>query len=637
MFSRLLDLRTYACVASVAALLFAAESRAACEAEALSSAAAMNNVPESELSLELSRTSTFQQSGQTVHTFKYSHSASAQVFVVHKDVSCHTVDFETVYQENRTAELSLYGKKLPSLAAKLSSMAPADRLSVIIWFAIPADPVERRVDPGENPSNEQSDASLVSQRNGHAAHVAGAMQPFVARIQEYFPEATYNFLGVVPLISLELTKAQILQAEAWPEVLEIYDASRYHVLLSDVARESLGAEYADTAFGLTGVGATVGVIEHSEPQQVAGLTVSNINPANCYTTTIVREHATNVAGVVKSTASHAPGIAQGATVYSGCASMIQQQDQAMKDAMNAGVHVLNISQREPETGVLGHWARLSDYYVQNYAMTVVAGAGNDRQTNGLVGSPASAYNAIGVGYYNHRTTVDSTDDTIGFYSSFVNPNTVHGDHEKPDLAAPGLMRMLTRIDEGTSFASPVVAGASALAMQAKPWLKSWPEAVKAVHLAATDRNIEGASRQSDFDGAGSVSVFDAINSLFAVGSAYGIGHRYVPWNCSSIPQEQVIGSASFAGTGTKARVAMAWDSTPTYAEYRSRPSADFDLRIRRVRPGPFYDYVAGSYSMDGTVEIAEWNVSVGGTYEFVLVKHRCSESPRYLGISWWQK
>ncbi len=84
--------------------------------------------------------------------------------------------------------------------------------------------------------------------------------------------------------------------------------------------------------------------------------------------------------------------------------------------------------------------------------------------------------------------------------------------------------------------------------------------------------------------------------------------------------------------GTRTRVAIAWDTDPTYWDYPLRPSADLDLEV----VSPSGSVVAGSYSWDNTYEIVEFTPSVTGTYKLRVRKYRCDLSPRWLGWAWRQ-
>ena len=84
--------------------------------------------------------------------------------------------------------------------------------------------------------------------------------------------------------------------------------------------------------------------------------------------------------------------------------------------------------------------------------------------------------------------------------------------------------------------------------------------------------------------------------------------------------------------GFRTRVVIVWDTDTAYRRYRSRPSADLDLRI----VGHGNAVVARSLSFDNTYEIIEFTPAAAGPYDIAVRKFRCDSDPKWLGWAWRQ-
>jgi hypothetical protein len=169
----------------------------------------------------------------------------------------------------------------------------------------------------------------------------------------------------------------------------------------------------------------------------------------------------------------------------------------------------------------------------------------------------------------------------------------------------------------------MVTGTAALMMQRNPALQFWPEGIRAILMATGNRNLEGATRLSELDGAGGIRAHLADNVSHGVSGTWnGIGY-----NCSAAPTT-VVGSMAL-GRAQAVRVALSFDTDPNYVSYGTQPSADLDLVVR----DPSGVVVATSASFDNTYEIVEFLTSVTGNYNIEVVKFRCDLSPRFLAYA----
>ncbi|RMF92392.1 MAG: hypothetical protein D6734_12365 [Candidatus Schekmanbacteria bacterium] len=141
-------------------------------------------------------------------------------------------------------------------------------------------------------------------------------------------------------------------------------------------------------------------------------------------------------------------------------------------------------------------ARFWDSVVDDIGAIVTICAGNSGTGLNKIWEPSIAYNVICTAAINDNGTLTRTDDSI---ASFSSRGPTAGGRKKPDLAAPGYAIYTTnhnwetegdyRNAYGTSFASPHIAGACALLMNAGI---TSPKAIKAILInTAEDKGIPG--------------------------------------------------------------------------------------------------------------------------------------------------
>ena len=163
----------------------------------------------------------------------------------------------------------------------------------------------------------------------------------------------------------------------------------------------------------------------------------------------------------------------------------------------------------------------------------------------LVGSPGTSKKAITVGSYITRFTWDSIDDTTwafapsdrtGNYSTFSSMGPTRDGRQKPDLCAPGevIVSALSKdtspvpdpslivpdgkhiVMEGTSMATPHVAGVAALMLQAKP--SSTSDQLKNAMISSGRKDAFTGSSPTPLWGYGKIDATGSMGTVLSVRS-----------------------------------------------------------------------------------------------------------------------
>ena len=257
--------------------------------------------------------------------------------------------------------------------------------------------------------------------------------------------------------------------------------------------KTVGSIAFRTASGLTGKGIQVAVIDGEVDSMHPSLKGRVMQKKN-YTKEAWGKpdhHATGVAGIIASAHASLTGMAPAAMIANYKVFATNAQDQgsdfdatlAIQQALEDGVLIANCSWGVgPATDGTSREARAFNR-AWDLGLVIVKSAGNKGPSPGTLTSPADARGVIAV------AATDRKGKQVQDYSSRGPIAAKPG----PDLAAPGGgadrngIRGLTpgggtgSIGEGTSFASPHVAGLIALVLEQNPGMT--PDAVK-THLAS---------------------------------------------------------------------------------------------------------------------------------------------------------
>jgi hypothetical protein len=578
-----------------------------------------------------SATASYPLSGRSALDVKVLDGRSGDVYQVSLDDRGREADTHALRTDEAKARSARHGKLEPALAERLGQLPPGERVSVAIWLKEGEyTPLAR---PQGSLSEEEIERFLKSVDEHRAAAVSRVTAPFTARLRSLGETAEADTYA--PVLFAELPAGRVRQVAEWDEVDTIYVGGRQGAPELDVARSTVNAHLVQSA-GYTGSGVKLAQVE-SKGGRVAtsNPNLAGVTQDTTYVCQTAGGHATAVAGIIRSTHSVDKGIAPGASLWAGgsCSGAQNELTNRSTAAADWGAKAINLSWGDHIGLTPGSLDRFYDNLVINRYRSVVKSAGNRGAGCGFEGditSPAMGYNVLAVGNFNDMNSVGWTGDAMSGCSSWKDPISVHNDREKPDLAAPGSNIISTTlaspwvgdVGSGTSYAAPVVTGAIGQLVQKDSLLGSWPESIRAVLQASAVHNIEGATRLSEYDGAGGLDVKKAYDTV--AGGKWGKAN----YTCTSATQ---MNAATMTLTGgQRTRVAIAWDNDPAYADYANRPGADLDLQVVNSAG----TVVAGSYSFDNTHEIVDFTPSTSGSYTLRVNKASCLYSPRYLGWAW---
>ena len=472
---------------------------------------------------------------------------------------------------------------------------------------------------------------------------AAAADALRAEIEALGGEVAYVSTSA-PLVFVDLPAGGVADLAARADVLSMGLEREWRTFMSS-AGVTVGADW-HSGGGDQGNGVRVAVIEYHNATNTGDLAGQVVSRHSTTGTIATHIHPTWVAGAIGSRSSTWRGVAPGADIVSSSTggytpglstdrAVIAAADWAVSPS-GGDADIVNASFGQDTTTGAEEGRRYFDSIGWEDGRLVVAASGNfGTFGHWNVVSPATGYNVLTVGGVNDRNTGGVGDDILWYGSngaSYRDPDGTawnpHGDFNKPNLSAPAVSVRTANgtIGDGTSVASPIVAGIAAQLLARSPTLASWPEAARAVLMAGANRRtpLPGGGFSRDHEGVGTASARWA-NRVLDKGP-------YGSWTFGTMIEGEVIRRDIRVVEGQKVRVALAWSSHTSGTSNLGKSDvlrADLDLVVRQPNGS-----TVGSYSWDNSYEAVDLTASGTGTMRIEVRHDRFDAASEPYGLAW---
>ncbi|MDQ2688938.1 MAG: S8 family serine peptidase [Chloroflexota bacterium] len=545
-----------------------------------------------------------------------------------------------------------------ALRAAVAKESGDEQLRVAAWLDVDTEPAEAAVRAAHPELTWLAGRPMVDsieQARSLRAEMWEARQAaFEAATEALRPavEANGGSIGyastAAPLVFLDMPRGAVAALAERADVLTLGLEQQWEVSMSS-AGPAIGADWTGDG-GDQGSGIRVGVVEYhnvSNSGDLAGKVVASFSTSG---RTVTGGHPTWVAGAVASQNATHRGVAPGSVIISAGTggytpslsydrAIIAAADWAVSPS-GGNVDVLNASIGQDTAQGAEEARRYFDSIGWELNRLVVASSGNFTTFgNWNVVSPGTGYNVLTVGGIDDRNTGGTGDDVLWYVpgvngANYVDPGgtpwNAHGDYIKPNLSAPAVsVRTANGITgDGTSVASPIVAGMAAQLIGRAPSLVVWPEATRALLMA-------GALRGTPLPGGGGISFdHEGVGTASAVWSNRILVNGNGPWGgyrIGAVHAGEAVAQDVPVVAGQQVRVALAWSShtSGTMLGKADVLTADLDLRVTDPSGQRHL-----SISYDNSYEAVTFTAPATGTMKIEILQPRFTAAEEPYGLAW---
>lgn len=468
----------------------------------------------------------------------------------------------------------------------------------------------------------------------------------------------------VPLVVLQITKSDVYNLALSNEVQYIYayetilpkiDSSTDSYLSQNARSVSDYGPWQDITGitemhdgGYSGDGIRIGLYDAGSPalNHNSNVFVNSNMEAAYYDD--AHSHATYMASILVGKTDDYVGVAPDATlVYAGYKGNYFGEIESLIDC---DINVLSLSffVLSGTYNAYGIYSKFLDYISYTYNILVCVAASNYSNTPQGIPDTAMSYNAITVGNIDDNNTLTKNDDVLSDDSCYVE---YYATAYKPDVCAPGARASTASSPNvhssesgygGTSAATPIVAGISALLMGADSRLVGRPGLVKSIIMSSAERLINMDEVYSTPS-----STTPALSRSYGAGlvnatNALELVENNNQWRCIEI--QSVLASQDTytmnlsvsqnnVNSSMKVAVCLTWLKRVTSNDSGSSivyNVTDYNLFVKNGN-----NIVASSTYQCDNKQFIYFEPTVSGTYKIIVEKNNSTNSNTPIAFSYY--